>query len=1199
MSDNFFASDNGNNTDNAQSNSNAAHVHANAGAFNSASLSGAHTSRRMTRIIANAGSGKTYALSTRYIAIVAAMLLRETSGFKFDPASVLATTFTRAAAGEIRDRILTRLAHAALDKDKRKILHDDVCKVDPSLANSFDPANILKRLTNDFDRLEIRTIDSVFTRLAQAFGQEVGLSLPLQFLSEAETVAASRRALRQVMNESTDVDGISKRLQRLAYGVASSSLERVIGDKLDSGLSALRDSQLPDALANEIPPAWKAPIGKTSSTVLSDEQLTKVVDALRREVAAMPKAHDGYKKMLNKLDPPPRVLKGKGNTWDLWKSSGPPLAVVNNSHNPLYRNKPVPAGCATQIQILLDHITALQDITIESQSQAWAEFLLLINDAWQRMMAKDEKVTFESVTRQLSRAMNQANIPEIAFRLDARIDHLLLDEFQDTSVGQWHALRPLAQEIASTGNADRVRSLLVVGDPKQSIYGWRAGEPRLLCDFKNMIHDGRPELDVDDTVTLNTSYRSSPVILQFVDHLFHRLQSGQSDVLDVIDDSDSQRFFAAIQKWAAQYVKHESADKCKNLAGCVQVRMLPYQRDPQQILISESANIAIEQFRRFKGNATVAIIARRNKDVAKLVECIRNHKNSVQCVALAGGDMQTSPAVVAFLDALRFSSHPGDTISLFGVATTPLAHVLGLQQEWACAHENKTIAQERAHQREMAAHIIRQQLARLGVAGTFSKWHHQLTQSPTPLFDQSDQLRIARLIQETTRLESQGTRTVDELVDSLAAVRVQDARANAIHVINIHQAKGLEWDAVVYHAGADKLEGTRPTFAVNREQPLQPPACIVPWISGEIIPERYQPTMNFANEFRMQEQLSQLYVALTRAKQGLWIVGSLKVDGISATPAGIVYDAICSMPGMRQPELDDAQPDAVNSSAPTSAPTSDSANASDEVDDADIDQSAIAKPAVFQVMTIGDELWTPKNSHASEAQETATEIVNVSQPAASAVKIRALSSPSATHESFASAKPTHAALTRHRGELLATERGTIAHLVAESIHWSDNWNPQAPNFVADLVAKARAQFPQRQESAIEQVVRDTIAQLSSAEIKSTLAKPASHAAVFNERKFVRMFDNGGVQEGIIDRVELLDASDQSGKWKSARIIDFKTDSFNAATQTLQQWKQQRAQHHAAQLRDYAQVIAKEHGIPVENCSMHLVLLCANATVQVL
>ena len=214
----------------------------------------------------------------------------------------------------------------------------------------------------------------------------------------------------------------------------------------------------------------------------------------------------------------------------------------------------------------------------------------------------------------------------------------------------------------------------------------------------------------------------------------------------------------------------------------------------------------------------------------------------------------------------------------------------------------------------------------------------------------------------------------------------------------------------------------------------------------------------------------------------------------------------------------------------------------------------------------------------------------------------------------ANANATHAALARHRGALLATERGTIAHLVAESIHWSDNWNPQAPNFVADLVAKARAQFPQRQESAIEQVVRDTIAQLSSAEIKSMLAKPASHSSVFNERKFVRIFDNGGVQEGIIDRVELIAAtvptqsqqsgksgtsgqSNQSTKWHSARIIDFKTDSFNAATQTLQQWKQERAQHHAPQLSAYARVIAEEHSIALENISLHLVLLHANTTVQ--
>ena len=63
------------------------------------------------------------------------------------------------------------------------------------------------------------------------------------------------------------------------------------------------------------------------------------------------------------------------------------------------------------------------------------------------------------------------------------------------------------------------------------------------------------------------------------------------------------------------------------------------------------------------------------------------------------------------------------------------------------------------------------------------------------------------------------------------------------------------------------------------------------------------------------------------------------------------------------------------------------------------------------------------------------------------------------------------------------------------------------------------------------------------------------------------------------------------------LIDFKTDSFNASTQTLDQWKQDRAQYHASQLSAYAQVIAREHSIALENISLHLVLLHANTTAQ--
>ncbi|MCE9620194.1 MAG: UvrD-helicase domain-containing protein [Planctomycetes bacterium] len=1126
---------------------------------------------RMVRIVANAGSGKTYELSTRYIEIIAALLQREAQGGeKFNAASVLATTFTRAAAGEIRNRILKRLADAVLgatpkataaQKKERASLEGDILKRNPELRTAFDPAQILNRLTQEFDRLEIRTIDSVFTRMAQSFGREAGLPLPLQFLSEAETIAASRRALQRVMDASVNVEADAQRLQSVRSGVAASSVERVLLDKVDNGLTAYRDSIAPGTDPESIPPAWSPPSEKTSGKLLDASQLAKAVDDLRRAVDAMSKPRSGYGKMLEDLNPLPRTM----NEWREWKKGGPQASVCEDPHAPLYYRTPIPSDCVAAIRMLLGHIAAIEDRAIGGAARGWAEFLQRIDQEWRRMMAEEEKVTFESVTRSLSIAMRDIDKSDIAFRLDARIDHLLLDEFQDTSVGQWLALRLLAQEIASTNDDERFRSLMVVGDPKQSIYGWRAGEPRLLRNFESMIHEGHAEGRIVKR-DLFTSWRSAPVILGFVDHLFNRLRTGDANVFADPEEPSTQNFQVACRNWTEGYCNHEAAPKHKDLAGCVQVRALNFiQGNRGQMLIEASAAIAIEQFRRAGGKIRVAIIARRNKDVARLVERIRAISPETPCVARAGGDLQTSPAVVAFLDVLRFSSHPGDTISLFGAATTPLGRALGLDPQWACQDAPPEIRKQRDIARGQAAAAIRRTLAQQGIAGTFSQWLRRLNhidqqeKAGESIFDSSDRLRLARLIQEATQLEQDSSRTIDDLVESLAALRVQDPPSHEIEVINIHQAKGLEWDAVIYHAGIDAKESSRPTFAVDREQVLEPPKCVVPWITAHPVPERYQSTMEHAEDFRLQEQLSQLYVALTRARQGLWITAAKKKDSFGPTPAGMVCEAILTM-----------------------------TDATTEIKNG------------FEITTLGNEQWTrPVGDTKEGAQDGAKEIrVAVSAPAAHGAKVRALRSPSFEAASAPAVAPASgswtaraAQPTRTPGKLLATERGTIAHLVAESVRWSGEWKPDA----APLVAKARALFPQRSPTNITEVVKRTIEQLQCGDIKSMLAKPEGDAALFNERKFVRLFQSGGVQEGIIDRVELIG---KPGQWTGARIIDFKTDAFDRDTQDQQAWKQERAAHHAPQLTAYAQVIAEEHGLSMTNISMHLVLLEAQTTSSV-
>ena len=98
----------------------------------------------------------------------------------------------------------------------------------------------------------------------------------------------------------------------------------------------------------------------------------------------------------------------------------------------------------------------------------------------------------------------------LAFRLDSPIDHLLLDEFQDTAPLQWRVLRPLAERVTA---GDAASSFFCVGDVKQAIYGWRGG----VAEIFDAIDEQLPGLQ---TLGLNTSYRSAPPVIETVNRVF-------------------------------------------------------------------------------------------------------------------------------------------------------------------------------------------------------------------------------------------------------------------------------------------------------------------------------------------------------------------------------------------------------------------------------------------------------------------------------------------------------------------------------------------------------------------------------------------------------------------------------------------------------------------------------------------------------
>src|SRR5690606_37289048 len=132
------------------------------------------------------------------------------------------------------------------------------------------------------------------------------------------------------------------------------------------------------------------------------------------------------------------------------------------------------------------------------------QLLRQFHEHYERLKWQRRACRFEDVTRRLSQALQTNTEIQNLFRLDRKIEHLLLDEFQDTSPVQGEVIRPVAQKISEQPHD---RSLLCVGDMKQAIYAWRGG----VAEIFGAVEETLPGIQA---VNMDFSYRSSPVIME-------------------------------------------------------------------------------------------------------------------------------------------------------------------------------------------------------------------------------------------------------------------------------------------------------------------------------------------------------------------------------------------------------------------------------------------------------------------------------------------------------------------------------------------------------------------------------------------------------------------------------------------------------------------------------------------------------------
>jgi ATP-dependent exoDNAse (exonuclease V) beta subunit len=777
-------------------------------------------------IRASAGTGKTFQLSNRFIGLSAQEPLN----------TILATTFTRKAAGEILSRVLLRLADAALDPRKLAELARHVGGEQLDRARCLE---VLQAMVRQLHRLRVSTLDSFFIQIARSFGLELGLPPGWEITDEITDLGLRREAVRAVLHDEATTD-VVKLMHLLTKGEASRSVSEQIA-ALVQGLYGIYCEAPAEA--------WQS---LARPKRLTAAELLAAVAAI--EQVALPDGKRYPKARQQDLDSVAR------DDWAAVLGKGLGAKILDGTEE--FYGKPIPAEIVSAYRPLVEHAKAVLLGRIADQTEATGKLLGRFDAAYQRLKLARRALRFEDVTRRLAAAAMAERMDEVLYRLDGQVSHLLLDEFQDTSALQWRVLRPFARRVVEEGT---VRSFFAVGDVKQAIYGWRGG----VAEIFEALDE---ELGRLPSRSLNESFRSAPVVIDCVNQVFTGIATNA--VL-------AAKYAAAAEKWSTRFARHTTARTA--LPGYCRMIAAPQadEGQPQDVTTLRFAAEEVVGLHQQAPGLEIGVLVRRNQAVARLIYELRSR--GIDASEEGGNPLTDSPAVQLMLSLLTLVDHPGDTTARFHVATSPLAASVALTDATdasaACRFADAT----------------RRALMSEGYGPILQRWARQLRGA----CDRRDVSRLGQLVELAYGYENRATTRADDFVALVRQQKVEDPTSAAVRVMTVHQAKGLQFDIVVLPELDVPISGQPPEVVAGSAKPAAPIERVCRYVAKElrgILPPQFQRMFAAHEERVVEESLCLLYVALTRAVSALHIViapSKANEKTLPATFAGVLRAALC------------------------------------------------------------------------------------------------------------------------------------------------------------------------------------------------------------------------------------------------------------------------------------------------------------------
>ena len=789
-------------------------------------------------VMASAGTGKTFRLTGEYLRYALRECDREQGGERGDLASILATTFTRKAAAEILERVLDRLSAAALDPAK---LTDLQKEVDPSLT----PARcsmLLGAVLRNLERLSIETIDAYFMRMAQMFALELGIPPGWRIVEQQEDEDLREEALDAVLDDG-DREKVLSQLKQLMGG----DLGRSVRESLLRSINGVYGAYQAGDGREEI---WRT-IGPQTEP-LTAGPLAAAIAALESTPLPMTKAGQPNKNWANASDA--AVRHAGQSDWESFLRAGIAAKLIDPEVlEPVFSRLPIELPVESRYRPLIEHAKAVILGAFRDQNVAGYRFAASFDAAYWKLKATRGLYRFEDVPIVLLRAALQDKLEEIYFRMDATIRHVLLDEFQDTSLVQFQLLEPLLDEMLS---ADDGRSVFCVGDIKQSLYSWRGAEPSLMPAMPDRWGSLVQE-------TLEKSYRSSEVITATVNAVFDGLPANAAV---------AERIPIA-KEWSKAFKPHTTARK---LMGAATLTVAPVDAEGVAQPMAFAAS-RVKVIVDASPTATVGVLVRTNKHIPTLIYELK--KLGIEASEEGGSPLMDAAPVAVTVSLLQLADFPGDSAAAFHVATSPLGRVLDL---WT------PVSPLRA--REVSS-MIRARLMAEGYGGVV-RWVLEVCDGQ---IDSRGFARLNQLVDLAQEFdEHAGTRPA-EFVRLARDAHVEDPSRSRVRVMSIHKSKGLEFDAVVLPDLDKAWALNKNSFLIDRDGPLGPVTAATRYPNTQL--RQFHAGLNEIYERNLdksvREELSCLYVAMTRAVHSLEMIvlPSDKAD-VPLSAAGVLRAAL-------------------------------------------------------------------------------------------------------------------------------------------------------------------------------------------------------------------------------------------------------------------------------------------------------------------